>query len=33
MITVNLTAQGGINHGELTLAQLFTRLYHFWDVC
>lgn len=33
MITVNLTAQGGINHGELTLVQLFTQLYHFWDVC
>lgn len=33
MITVNLTAQGGINHGELTHVQLFTQLYHFWDVC
>lgn len=29
MITVNLTVQGGINHGELTHVQLFTPLYHF----
>lgn len=33
MITVNLTAQGGINHGELTYVESYTPLYHFQSDC
>lgn len=29
MITVNLTAQGGINHGDLPCVQLCSQLYRF----